>query len=503
MASLRSCSTSLLFAPLLAATALAGCGDEADPAELSGEPELILHENQPMIVDVIAEFDAPVDALELAEDADPGVRVEVLAVEDDGRRYHFRARGLAPDSAHSLSLRWPDGETSLDFETGAALPGFIPSFTVEQAAGAEIDPAFRIFDYSVGPDWSPNGLTVVDTEGVTRWYFGSDPIIPGPTAVWAGIELLSDGTLLTARDGAVIILDELGEVQRRHDSYSYGLSAFHHEATLLDNGNILTLSNSFETVDYSTMGWGELLVAADLLVEIDPAGDIVWTWDAFDHIDPLRVTEIPGAGLPYVDTTTGDTGYDWTHGNGMMQIEGDLILLSMRHQDWIVAIDHQSGEIVWRLGPEGDFELLAGTWFYHQHSPQLQADGSLLLYDNAVGNPELGVDQLSSRAVRYALDLEAMTATQVWDDRDSVDTFVSTIAGDADRMPTGRIMVTDSAMHEEPGVFEPAINWSRIRELDEDAGGEALWTLRTEPGSFVYRATTTDMLPGEGQGALE
>jgi hypothetical protein len=37
-----------------------------------------------------------------------------------------------------------------------------------------------------------------------------------------------------------------------------------------------------------------------------------------------------------------------------------------------------------RLGARqrGDFTLESGTWFFHQHSPEWQPDGSLLPYDN-------------------------------------------------------------------------------------------------------------------------
>ncbi|MEA2263451.1 MAG: arylsulfate sulfotransferase [Acidobacteriaceae bacterium] len=49
----------------------------------------------------------------------------------------------------------------------------------------------------------------------------------------------------------------------------------------------------------------------------------------------------------------------------------------MRHQNWILKLDYRdgqgSGNVVWRLGPGGDFALKNGTdptdWFYAQHGP--------------------------------------------------------------------------------------------------------------------------------------
>ncbi|MDA2928145.1 aryl-sulfate sulfotransferase [Acidobacteria bacterium AH-259-G07] len=67
--------------------------------------------------------------------------------------------------------------------------------------------------------------------------------------------------------------------------------------------------------------------------------------------------------------------------------------MSVRHQDWIVKIDYRdgtgTGEIIWRLGKDGDFTMLSNDpwpWFSHQHD--VEFDGSVLtLYDN--GNPRI------------------------------------------------------------------------------------------------------------------
>lgn len=472
---------------------------------LAVEPELIYHPNQPMVVDVLVELDRT-GLVELLHDTDPGVHVAELATEDDDRRHHLRVRGLAPDTEHELTLTLSDPsdpdvsrQVPLALPTNYQLPGFRPSFEVETHDPQRLDSAYRLFDYAYTPLWDPAGLFVVDTEGITRWYYGGEPPeVLGPTAIWAGVEFLDDGSLLALRDGTISVIDELGEQRQRYSSFDLGLPAFHHEVTLLANGNFLTLSNSFEEVDYSSVDpeLGVMLVAADLLVEINPAGEVVWTWDALEHLDPLRIRSEPGAGLEYFDPETGEFGYDWTHGNGMIDDpERDLIVVSMRHQDWIVAIEHDSGEIRWRLGPEGDFELLEGSWFYHQHSPQWQPDGTLLLYDNGL-DANIEIAELQSRAVRYALDYEAMTATQVWDSLTD-EPYVSSVAGDADRMPAGNVLVLDSSLQPSLTGFDIGENYSRLTEMSYTGDPEPIWTLTTKLGSLVYRATAIDRLPGE------
>jgi hypothetical protein len=480
-------------------------GSDAVAPALVGEPQIIFHPNQPMVVDVIVQLDRA-GLVELSHDEDPGVRVASLAVGDEGRMHHLRVRGLAPATPHALTLALsaPEDDTltataPLGFTTNVQQTGFRPSFEVVLDDAAALDPGYRLFDYSYLPLVDPVGIFVIDAEGITRWYYrGGVPGFPGATAIWAGVELLDDGSILAVRDGAVTLVDELGEQRLRYSSFDYGLPAFHHEVRMLSNGNMLTLCNTFEVVDYSSLGLDpEQLVAGDLLVELDPAGEIVWTWNSFDHLDPLRLRSDPGEGLAYYDRESGKFGYDWTHGNGIDEsVDDDLILLSMRHQNWIIAIDHETGEIAWRLGDEGDFDLLDGTWFYHQHSPQLQPDGSLLLYDNGNGNPDVPLDEVWSRGVRYAIDFDTMTATQVWDSRNG-EHYISPVAGDADRTPTGNVLVLDSALQPDPAVFDLGKNYSRLVEFRSEGEPNPIWSLTTNSGTYVYRATVIDRLPGE------
>ena len=217
-------------------------------------------------------------------------------------------------------------------------------------------------------------------------------------------------------------------------------------------------------------------------VHADVEGDVT-----FDDLDPLYITEPLVGSTPLVHPETGEDTYDWTHANGLvLSPDGGSILVSFRHQDWMVSIDRETGAMQWRLGVNGDIALQDGTWFHHQHSPEWQPDGSLMLYDNGVGpsGPQV------SRVVRYTLDLDALEATQVFEDDDQA--FSSFLAGDADLLPrSGNILTTDSAILTVDGVL------ARIRELDPNASPMAVWQLSFEPGYFVYRTTANDRLVGE------
>ncbi len=465
-----------------------------DESSSSGTPPLEVqvqtytYPNQPMVIDVA--FSAPeLDAV-IEHTSDPGVRFGPVAGAP-GETW-VRVRGLAPATLHELawSVQAADGGMAsgeVMVRTEAPLSGFQPSFAIE--GSGEGYGGYVLFDLLALNPRAPASLFVLDTEGVTRWHIGRSDGVIGPPSVYAGVELRPDGTLLFLRDYSIYVIDEMGVELVELSSTALGLPGLHHDVIELDSGNFLALSYAFRDIDYPDLGL--VHVAGDLLVELTPTGEIVWEWDAFDHLDPQRRRE--GFDELIFDPDTLENAYDWTHGNGIVyDTAADTVLFSMRHQDWLVSIDRATGDVQWRFGEEGDFTLTGGTWPYHQHSPQWQADGTLLLYDNGLGNPNVEDALETSRAVRYAVDAAAMTAAQVWEDE--AEDFISIIAGDADRLPDGSILVTDSSIDLELG---PQAIYSRIREIDERTSATPQWSLTTAPGSFIYRCTAPDRLPGE------
>jgi hypothetical protein len=460
------------------------------PPPLELEVEVFTYPNQPMVVDL--SFSAPDLDVFVEHTSDAGVRFATIA--GAAGQTWVRARGLAPDTLHELSWAASASSGSMGagdvvVQTETALPGFVPGFAIEGTG--EGYGGYVLFDLLALDPEAPASLFVLDTHGVTRWHIGRSDGVIGPPSVFAGAKLRDDGTLLYLRDYSLLVIDEMGVAQVALSSADLGLPGLHHDVIELDNGNFLSMSYTFRDIDYPDIGLTH--VAGDLLVEITPEGDVVWEWDAFDHLDPQRRRD--GFDDLIFDPATLDGGRDWTHGNGMIyDAATDTILFSMRHQDWLVQIDRATGDVLWRLGEEGDFQLTGGTWPYHQHSPEWQADGTLLLYDNGVANPNLDDALERSRAVRYAIDTSAMTVTQAWEDE--AEDFLSIIAGDADRLPDGSILVTDSSIDLH---FGPQAIYARVREVDEASSSEPQWSFSTALGSFIYRCTAQSRLPGEAQ----
>ncbi len=108
---------------------------------------------------------------------------------------------------------------------------------------------------------------------------------------------------------------------------------------------------------------------------------------------------------------------DWTHGNAVSLTPDGNLLFSMRHMDWLAKIDYAngqgSGDVLWRLGNEGDFTAISddlSPWFSHQHDGTILEDGRLLVFDN--GNFRREDDSTAnSRGQVWRLDEDKRTAT--------------------------------------------------------------------------------------------
>jgi len=446
-----------------------------------------------MVVDIGLTFARPAIAT-LTVLGDPGAHTAVLSGPGPTLEQTHRLRGLAPATSTGveLEIEAEDGaaeSATVVFTTLSPLPGFRPAFAV--TAGDEPAPELRIFDFSRYPMPGDQGLYAIEPSGRTRWYLPRDPGGGGPAALPVGVKLLSDGKVAFVQNYGLYVVDELGAEVVAFTAEDVGLAGFHHDVIDLPNGNFVVLSYVFRDVYYPAAGETRH-VAGDLVVEVTAAGEVVWEWDSFDYLDPTRIRDGYFESVPVEDPWTGETAYDWTHSNSVVfDPADDSILVSMRHQDWVLKIDHATGDLLWRLGEEGDLGLVDGTWFYHQHSPQLQPDGSLLLYDNGIGNPNLPDTLERSRSVRYEIDEQMATATQVWE---AVSDYQSGIAGDADRLSNGNVLELHSAVPVNPGQGLPL--FSHLQEIDQGSGDE-VWGLVFPQGHMVYRCIADSRLPGE------
>jgi arylsulfate sulfotransferase len=191
----------------------------------------------------------------------------------------------------------------------------------------------------------------------------------------------------------------------------------HHDFQELPDGNLLVAGDS---PDLSTV--------EDYVVEIDrESGEVVWELNAADLIGKED-------GQSASIATDGSDEIDWFHNNSLWYDEkNDLVLLSARHKDAIIAIHKSDKSLAWILGdpanwngvdkkyfftPTGDdFE-----WQYAQHQITMLDNGDIMMFDNGTAKVKLSDndnrvsgDDIYSRAVVYHINTDDMTIEQVFE----------------------------------------------------------------------------------------
>ena len=293
----------------------------------------------------------------------------------------------------------------------------------------------------------PNGLL---SYAVVRW-----------VDVWGGlaqaVEMVTDSTF------AVIDSFQCGN----------GYTTDPHEFRMLPNGHAIMLAYDPEYVDMSLVvpgGNPDAIVYGSIIQELDEAKNVVFQWRSWDYVP---ITDC------YDDLTA--PVLDYIHVNAIdVDTDGNL-LVSCRETSTILKIDRFTGDVVWRLGGKrsqfmfyGEHAASAPNYFSFQHDVRRIANGHITLMDN--GNQHAPP---YSRAVEYALDETAMTATLVWEYRHAPDVF-NPAAGSVQRLPGGNTMI---------GWGNDNLLGSGIAALTEvrPDGGVAL-EMSLPAGLFSYRA---------------
>ena len=419
--------------------------------------------------------------------------------------------GFRPGKQHTISVRAIDEDNnesvaSLVVNTDP-LPEDFPEINVVSNPD-EMEPGITLF---------PAGdfLIAVNETGEVVWYHR----VGLPGGVDRDLRRLKNGDLLLLLPMSRIIeIDMLGNlVQMWHASLRnegdigstpVAAEAFHHDVFEMENGNFLVLSHhvrlvdNFPTSDTDPDAPRETAtVADDVVVEFARDGTIVNQWSMMDLLDPLRIGYGSiGAGLAQYYPEVQEPIRDWGHANAVVHDpRDDSIIVSLRHQDAVVKFSRKTGEIIWILGPNenwdpdefGDF-LLTPTndmeffWQYHQHAPMLNLESdTIIMYDN--GNFRASPFDIPipgeanfSRAVEYSINEGMRQITQVWEYGQFADEIVFTpFIGDADSLPeTGNVLITFG------GILSG--RQARIIEVTHTTPAEKVFDLSVN--DFVYRS---------------
>ena len=294
----------------------------------------------------------------------------------------------------------------------------------------------------------------------------------------------------------------------------------HHDLAILPNGNILMLA-------WQNVGRNAALAAgrnpaylqgptfwSDRVIEVERGtGNIVWEWNAFDHVVQDFSPALPNYGVVADYPGLLSMNYppkvvsngDWLHFNSVdYNEEFDQILISSRAWSEIWIVDHSTttaeaaghtggnygkgGDILYRWGNPQCYDRGGSNdrTLYGQHDATwiedgYPGDGNILVFNNGQGRPGGNhssvdeivppIDALGNYTVPASAAFDPAAAIWSWTDTPASNMFSLNISG-CQRQPNGNTLICSGA---------------EGRMLEIDTNDNIVWDLTPPSGASIFK----------------
>ncbi|MDN5200724.1 arylsulfotransferase family protein [Fulvivirgaceae bacterium BMA10] len=260
------------------------------------------------------------------------------------------------------------------------------------------------------------------------------------------------GTLLTLEDdqnnpfasGNIILETTLAGDTLLYLRYGQGdfSKIAHHDVQLTQHNDIMFLTDEHENG-----------LPGDGILVLDRSGQKKWEWSSFDVFKEIDAKK-------YVQP--------WS--NSIFQDEDGHYLVSFRKLSQVWKIHNVSGNVIWKLGQGGDFQLSQEAQFQYQHYAHINDKGHLMLFDNG------STDRPQSRILILSPDQPRREARLIHSVDLPADLF-SPIMGSAALLPDNDFLCVSSTQ-------------GTILKLDRS--GAVKWKMKAN--DRVYRVEYIDQL---------
>ena len=191
----------------------------------------------------------------------------------------------------------------------------------------------------------------------------------------------------------------------------------HHDVIRLANGNTVTILATRKK-------------PTDDIIEFDPQGEIVWEWDAAEHLSfywtDLKINKKDTTHINSVQELPPNRWFD----QGDDRFRPGNLLISARNLDAVFVIDKETKKIVWTYDTELDQQHEAVMT-----GPGVTGHGSILIFNNGAKNKYV--------TRRSSIDeIDPGSGSRVWTYR--ADTFLSQTGGIEQMLPHGNILIASS-----------------------------------------------------------
>ena len=247
------------------------------------------------------------------------------------------------------------------------------------------------------------------------------------------------------------------------------------------NNTFLTLQEYVKTVNGTQ-------ILFDKIVELDASGNILWSWDTYDHI-PLSEADPFGPTASY----NGSTVMDFTHSNALeWDYNSSVVYLNCRHINTFYKINQTTSNLIWACGEYGNFTLLAGngtqvpSLWYHSHGTYQVSPNVFVMFDNDFDN-ETNPTDCQSRMIELTLNEQNMSAWVSWN-WTAPKSYWSFALGNTARLPNGdHIGVFGVPSHQRPENQPWDFNDTGAVMVEVNQTGSVVRTWTFPVGWAMYR----------------
>lgn len=291
---------------------------------------------------------------------------------------------------------------------GADTTGIKDSFWIECADPSILPAVFQKGYILLYQRVKPGSIFVLDVKGNIVWSYHS------PAAGFKVVHFTKEHSFLCitgtiekyAGYGNSIVELSVGQdtllcLNKLQNDFQH---IIHHEILLNSKNQMVTLCREKRVFNLLNKGGSaQDTVTGDGILVLDRQGRQIWKWTVFDAMDPLS------------DDSIVQRKKDWTHANSLAFDKDGNYLISFYNNDFysksqIWKVDARNGNIIWKLGRSGDFEIPPGAVFDQVHSAHLSNKGWLMGFDNGAPNKR-------SRSLAFTLNehsKQAQPVLNVW-----------------------------------------------------------------------------------------
>jgi len=419
---------------------LLACGD--DPSGPAGSAnglvgEFALAPNENNVLSAIATYraDRADSARVVYSWGDGELRATPYTQTDAGSR--FVVLGLRPSTTYQMQVEAWSGRVLGRSRVQTFTTGQLPPF-LQGAALTSSHPSSGGYVVTGVGDLSTAFAVAFDSTGAVAWYRAFKEGVPtgeikqqpnGDFTIFLGATHGGEPVL-----GKYVEVHPDGSIVRTFQTEPAAFTDNHELVILMRDGvydGAVFFSSTQRHLNLSAQGGPtDSAVTGHQLVRVRADGSLTKLFDAWDHFAVSDDVE-PVGGEP-----------DFDHPNALSVAADGNYLVSWRSFDAITKIDAVTGAILWTLAAptskfHSDFTIVGDPLhgFNAQHSVKALDSGHILLFDNGTEHiPAI------SRAVEYALDTVAHTATLVWEFRHTPP-ILTPFTGSAQRLVNGNTLI--------------------------------------------------------------